>query len=110
MNITSINSTNPNFGIKSKVRIPMQNGTTTLLEVTGEKNHKGMSIFTDIVGDIMHKGRIVGKTKEYHNKRGFNDQKLAAICEELSKDAKEPDTVIDKVIASIEAPNIDYNA
>ncbi len=110
MNIASINSTNPNFGITSKVRIPMKNGTTTLLSVTGEKNSKGVAVFTDIIGDIMHKGKVVGKTKEYHNKHGFNDQRLAAICDELSKDAKEPDSVIYQVMDSIQKPNIDFNA
>ena len=43
MNIAKSNSNNPNFGITSKVRIPMENGTTTLLKVTGEKNSKGKS-------------------------------------------------------------------
>ena len=43
MNITLSNNSNPNFGITSKVRIPMKNGTTTLLKVTGEKNSKGKS-------------------------------------------------------------------
>lgn len=110
MNITSINNTNPNFGITSKVRIRMQDGTTTLLKVTGKKDLYGRGIFTDIIGDIMHKGKVVGKTKEYHNKKGFSIQRFAAICEELSQGAKKPDSVQDKILASIEKPNVDYNA
>ena len=110
MNITLSNNSNLNFGITSKVRIPMKNGTTTLLKVTGEKNNKGKPIYTDIIGDIMQKGKVIGQTKEYHNKNGFKDERFAVICEELSQGAKEPDTVMDKIMDSIQHPNIDLNA
>ena len=107
MNITLSNNSNPNFGITSKVRIPMKNGTTTLLNVTGDTDKCNI---TDIIGNIMYKGKVIGQTKEYHNKNGFKDQRFAVICEELSQGAKEPDTVIDKIMDSIQHPNIDLNA
>ena len=107
MNITLSNNSNLNFGITSKVRIPMKNGTTTLLNVTGDTKKCNI---TDIIGNIMYKGKVIGQTKEYHNKKGFNDQRFAVICEELSQGAKEPDTVMDKIIDSIQRPNIDLNA
>jgi len=111
MNISAISSnSNPNFGVTSKVRIPMKDGTTTLLNVTGEVNKNGTIKITKIFGDIMSKGKSIGKTKEYANKKGFDNQRFAVISEELSKDAKEPDTVMDKLFDAIKKPNIDYNA
>ena len=44
------------------------------------------------------------------DKNGFKDQRFAVICEELSQGAKEPDTVMDKIMDSIQHPNIDLNA
>ena len=102
MNILPIsNNLNPNFGITNQARIPMKNGTTALLNVTGEATHKGFPKITEITGDIMHKGKVVGKVKEYRNKKGFDVQRLAAIIEELGKDAKNPNTVMDKIFKAI---------
>lgn len=103
-------STNPNFGITSKVRIPMENGSTLLLNVTGEMKPSGTVNITRIVGDFMRKGKSVGKTKEYANKDGFNPNRFTVIADELSKGAKEPDTVIDKIFDAISNPSIDFNA
>lgn len=111
MNISAIpNYSNPNFGITSKVRIPMQDGTTTLLNVTGEVKKNGTVKIMKIYGDIMSKGKSIGKTKKYENRNGFDTQRFAVITEELAKDAKEPDTVMDKIFAAINKPRVDYNA
>lgn len=110
MYISAINSTNLNFGLTSKVRIPMKDGTTTLLYVTGHKSRKWDYVFTRIVGDKMWKGKVVGQIKEYNNKNGFGDERLAVISEEIGIGAEEPDTVVDKIIDSIARPNVDYNA
>lgn len=112
MNIYAIsNNYNPNFGITSKVRIPMKNGTTTLLEVTGDVRKDGTAKITKIIGNIMHKGKSVGQTKEYINENGFSIERFAAISDELSKGAKdEPADVADKIFDSIVMPRIDYNA
>ena len=132
-------SSNPNFGKISKVRIPMKDGTTKLLEVTGEVNsYNGTIEITDIVGKIMHKGKEIGKKFEYHCENrpektgvstiiknlfkdkgckidfepeyGFRDEELAVIGEEIAQGSREPYTVISKIFNSIAEPNIDLNA
>jgi hypothetical protein len=112
MNILPVsNNYSPNFGITSKVRIPMKDGSTTLLNVTGEAKKDGYSVkITKIVGDIMRKGKSIGKTKEYENKTGFSEERFAVISEELGQNAKDPDSVMDKIFDAIKKPNPDYNA
>lgn len=111
MNISAIsNNSNPKFGITSKVRIPMKDGTTTLLNVTGEVKTNGSVIITRIFGDIMSKGKSIGKIKEYKDKNGFKIERFAVISEKIGKNAKEPDTVSDKIYDAIKKPNADYNA
>lgn len=110
MKISAIsNNSNPNFGITSKVRIPMKDGTTTLLKVTGDVKNDSVKI-TKIVGDIMSKGKSIGKTKKYANKKGFDVESFAVISEEIGKNAKEPETVLGKIFEAINKPNVDYNA
>ena len=46
----------------------MQDGTTTLLNVTGNVRSNGDIIIKKIIGDIMRKGKSIGKTKTYENK------------------------------------------
>lgn len=111
MNISAINPySNPNFGITSKVRIKRKDGTTALLNVTGEVLKNRNIKITKITGEIMSKGKSIGKTNEYVDKKGFDAQRFAEISEELARDAKEPDTVMDKLFDAICRPNSDYNA
>ena len=125
-------SSNLNFGKISKVRIPMKDGTTKLLEVTGEVNsYNGTIEITDIVGKIMHKGKEIGENRpektgvstiiknlfkdkgckiDFEPEYGFRDEELAVIGEEIAQGSREPDTVISKIFNSIAEPNIDLNA
>ena len=107
MNIMPISlGYNPNFGLKGKVRIPMKNGTTALLTVEGDE--KAVKI-TRICGDILNNGKVVGKIKDYHNKKGFDENRLAVICTELEKNAKDPESVVFKIFDAIMHPNFTHN-
>ena len=111
MNISPISyNSNPNFGITSKVRIPMKDGTTTLLFVVGDAKKNGSLKIKRIFGKIMSKGKAIADTKNYVNKKGFDEQELAVIATELGTDAKNPEPIIGDIIDSIACPRIDYNA
>jgi len=88
----------------------MKDGTETLLYVTGDVKKDGYVKITKIIGEILSKDKIIGKTKEYTNKRGFDSERFAVITEGLGKNAKKTDTVIEKIFFAITAPSVDYNA
>ena len=112
MNICAIsNNSNLNFGITNKARIPLKDGTTMVLNVTGDMRKNGRIRFTQIVGEIMSKGKSLGKTKEYKCSRGLSDEAFAAMAEELAQNAKEPEEVVFTIFGSIADPEfIDFNA
>ena len=114
MNISKINAVNPNFEGYAKVRIPMNNGSTKVLEVVSDEVVKNGKIvghkITNITGKVMRKGKVVEEMKGFFNKRGFSDNRLVTIAVEIGKDAKEPDTVMDKLMSAVYHPTIDLNA
>ena len=99
MNISAIaNNSNPNFGIICKVRIPMKDGTTALLRVKGDLTKNDTVKITQVTGDIMSKGKSIGKTKEYVEKDGFDEYGVIFMSNEIGEKAKEPDKVLDKIV------------
>ena len=107
MNIAPISyNCNRIFGAKEKARIHLKDGTTALLTVEG--NPKTACI-KHISGDIMSKGKVVGKVEEFHSKKPYNDEDFAVFCETLGKKAKEPDSVFDRIYDAIMHPNFTYN-
>ena len=111
MNIYAISDiSNQNFGITNKARIPLKDGTTMVLKVTGAIRKNGTIKFTNIAGDIMSKGKSVGKTKEYSCNKGLSAEDFAVMIEELGQNAKEPDSVMNTVFDSLAYHTIDFNA
>ena len=104
MKILGISQPAPcNFG--SRIRIPMKNGTTTVLNIVN-KPHSGK--ITQISGDIMHKGKSLEKIL-YKNKKGFSDERFAEIIETLCKDAINPEEASYKITMNQLMHTIDYN-
>lgn len=105
MQITGISqSMSLNFG--SKIRIPMNDGTTTVLDIANKPNSYKV---TKISGDIMSKGKSLHKIL-YQNKKGFSDERFAAILENLCKNAVDPEGASFKIINDLAIKMIDYEA
>ena len=91
-----------NFG--SKVRIPLNDGTTAVLDVISKpRSYK----VTEVTGDIMSHGKSLKKIS-YKNKKGFSDAIVDIIC----KNAVDPEGASFKIINNVIAKtkNLDYEA
>ena len=91
MNITLMSQLNFNGKTNCKIvkkiktsRIPGINNSTIVTDYFGMNIDK----ITDIDSKMMYKGKIL-KEKKYHNGRGFNEDRLARIEEEIQKNVKE---------------------
>ena len=95
-----------NFG--SKVRIPLNDGTTAVLDVISKpRSYK----VTEVTGDIMSHGKSLKKIS-YKNKKGFSDERFAAIVDIICKNAVDPEGASFKIINNVIAKtkNLDYEA
>ena len=93
-----------NFG--SRIRIPMNDGTTTVLDIVSKPHSYKV---TKVTGDIMSKGKSIAKIN-YQNKHGFSDERFAAIVDELCQKAVDPQGASFKIINNIIAKTVDYEA
>lgn len=90
----------------SRIRIPMKDGSTTVLRVVNKPNS---SKVTEVSGDVMRKGKSV-KQIMYKNKKGFSDERFAVIIETICKDAINPEEASNKITLNQLMHTIDYDA
>ena len=102
---------NPNFGITSKVRIPLKDGTTALLRVTGDAKELGYPKITKIICNIMKKGKSLEET-QYKGAKGIDSttEIMLDVLNYLGEKPKESISIPSKILEAIEKPSIDYNA
>ena len=91
MNINQISTLNFNARIPKTrnfmFRVPGKDGTTLVTSVT-EIPTRTKNDITNINYKIMQKGKVI-EEKTYQNKKGFNDERLGAICEKIQQKVKE---------------------
>ncbi len=95
-------TTNLNFNAKAKAeiikratrfRVPGKNGTTVIADIV---DIPSKTIITNLEYKIMKKGKVL-EEKAFQNKKGFKDERLCIICENIQKKVKEGFDFLDEL-------------